>query len=129
MWLKDWPDMTQCMIIEGSREQRALLAGMLSPYGFELEQVADAGKALERCRDVMPDLVVVPEQLAQMDAVSFIKRLRRGGRERAPVVFVCAQETDPEFIGRTILAGATECLVAPYDAEVLDEKLRLAGVV
>jgi two-component system chemotaxis response regulator CheY len=121
--------MTKCLIVEGSKSDRDSLERLLAAYGFELNSIGDAQSALDQCRRAMPDVVLVADRLGHMDAVSFIKRLRGHTGRGRPAVFVYGDTGDPEHIGRAIWEGATECLVKPFDAEVLDSKLRQAGVV
>jgi hypothetical protein len=45
------------------------------------------------------------------------------------VVIVCPQEPEAARIGRTIWGGAAECMMKPYDAEILDLKLRQTGII
>ncbi len=120
--------MTQCLIVDDSPADRSDIEALLAAYGFELESMGDAEKALDRCRAAMPDVILVAGRIASMEKVSFIKRLKRKA-DRRPVVFVYGDNGDPEEIGRAIWQGASECLLKPFDADILDQKLRQAGVV
>ena len=121
--------MTQCLILQDNSKKRSRLAGMLSVYGFDLDEAANANEALEKCQRGMPDVVLLPENLPDMDVSTFIRCLRRGQKEPSPVVLLCASDADSERIGKAIWDGASDYLIAPFDAEVLDAKLKQAGVV
>jgi two-component system, chemotaxis family, chemotaxis protein CheY len=119
--------MTQCLIVDGSQSGRTDIESLLAHYGFELDSVEDTEEALERCRSRMPDVLLISRRLGTPDPISFLKRL--GKRRRLPVVFIYGDEQDPETIGRAIWEGASAFLMRPFDAEILDLKLRQAGVI
>ena len=129
MYARGYFDMTQCLIVEGTGESARYLKSLLSVYGFDLEGAANANEALEKCHAGMPDVILLPEQLPDMEASAFIKRLRRAGKGAEPAVFLCADKADSERIGKAIWEGASDYLIEPFDAEVLDAKLKQAGVV
>jgi len=120
--------MTQCLIVDDSPADRSDIEALLSAYGFDLRSLDSAEAALAECRAAMPDVVLVSGRIASKEAMAFIKRLRRKPG-RHPVVFVYGDSGDPEEIGRAIWEGASECLLKPFDADILDQKLRQAGVV
>ena len=128
MWLEGHVDMTRCLIVDDNLADRLKLAGMLSAYGFELAAATGEQEALEICSRKMPELIVIDEGRTCPDAAAFIRRLGRTA-ERWPVVIVCPQEPEAARIGRTIWGGAAECMMKPYDAEILDLKLRQTGII
>ncbi|VAV91951.1 hypothetical protein MNBD_ALPHA08-1227 [hydrothermal vent metagenome] len=129
MYVEGVFDMTQCMIVAGTKDEHKRLVDMFSVYGFDLTSAANANEALDQCGTVMPDVIVLPENLQDMDVVAFIKQLRRAKNGDQAAVFLCSQEADSEKIGRAIWEGASDFLIAPFDAEVLDRKLKQVGVV
>jgi len=129
MYIKGTFDMTQCMIIGPLGGESPQLADMLSAYGFDLTSAANANDALVQCDNDMPDVIVLPDNLQDMDAVAFIRRLRQSRKGNEAAVFLCAEKADSEQMGRAIWEGASDFLIEPFDAEVLDRKLKQAGVV
>lgn len=121
--------MKQCLIVDACEAERARIQHLLAAYEFDLDEAHDAGEALKKCGDGMPDMIMMSERLAGMSAFDFIKRVRRSQKDRSPVVLVYGDDTDPSHIGRAIWEGASECLMQPFDADVLDGKLRQVGLV
>lgn len=122
-------DMTHCMIIAGSQDEQERLENMFSVYGFDLSAPANANEALVQCENDMPDVIVMPQNMQDMDVMAFIRRLRRKESAGQAAVFLCAEDSDSDTIGRAIWEGASDFLFEPFDAEVLDRKLKQAGVV
>lgn len=121
--------MTQCLIVEAAPDDRIRLEDMLAPYGFAVAASETAQAALEQCRRWAPDVVLLPQTLKSMDVVAFLRLLRRHGGRRSPVVLLVGDIGDAREIGRAIWEGAAECLMKPFDADLLDLKLRQAGVI
>lgn len=122
-------DMTQCMIMAASRDEQERLEKMFSVYGFDLSAPANANEALEQFEKDLPDVIVLPQDMRDMDVMGFIRRVRRRASGTETAVFLCAQTPDSETVGQAIWQGASDFLFEPYDAEVLDRKLKQAGVV
>jgi two-component system, chemotaxis family, chemotaxis protein CheY len=121
--------MTQCLIVEATPDDRRRLEDLLAPYGFAVAASETAQAALVECRRWAPDLVLLPHKLESMEIVGFLRLLRRQAGRRAPIVLLVGDTGDAAEIGRAIWEGASECLMKPFDADVLDLKLRQAGVV
>jgi two-component system, chemotaxis family, chemotaxis protein CheY len=121
--------MTQCLIVEATPDDRNRLEDLLASYGFAVEASETAQAALDRCRRRAPDVLLLPQGLRSMDVVAFLRLLRRQSGRRLPVVLLVGDTGDAEAIGRAIWEGASEFLMKPFDADVLDLKLRQAGVV
>jgi two-component system chemotaxis response regulator CheY len=121
--------MTQCLIVEAGPDDRNRLEDLLAPYGFAVDASESAQAALEQCRRWAPDVLLLPHKLRSMDVLAFLRLLRRQAGRRAPVVLLVGDTADANEIGRAIWEGASECLMKPFDADVLDLKLRQTGVV
>ncbi|MGH6874323.1 MAG: response regulator [Aestuariivirgaceae bacterium] len=121
-------EMRQCLVIGRNDEDRQKLVRLLTAYGFELAIAEDAQQAIAISRTQPADLVVMPETINDMDSFDLIRRLRRSDR-KAPKVLVYADRPEAGIIGRAIWGGASECFVKPFDASIIELKLRQVGAV
>jgi DNA-binding response OmpR family regulator len=122
-------DMLQCLIIASDEDDRRQLAYLLKPYGFELALVEDADQAMAVCRMRLPDLVVMPEIIEGIESSDIIRDIHRTRESRQPKVLVYSDSPEAGQIGRAIWSGAAECFVKPFDASIIDLKLRQVGAV
>ena len=120
---------TQCLIIAGNVDDRQYLARLLGRYGFELAIVEEAEQAVSICRTRIPDIVVMSQDLDGIDTFEFLQELQRVPCGRAPKILVFSDSTDAGEIGRAIWGGASECFMKPFDAAIIDLKLRQVGAV
>ncbi|MFO1090271.1 MAG: response regulator [Hyphomicrobiales bacterium] len=120
--------MTQCLIIDGDQAGRQRLEAMLSRYGFDCAVADGEDDAIARCRQAMPELILLDEETGCADASVFIRKLRRM-TGRSPKIIISPRTRDAGEIGRAIWDGVTECMMKPYDEDILDLKLRQTGIL
>jgi DNA-binding response OmpR family regulator len=121
--------MLQCLIVAADCADRQHLARLLRPYGFELAIVGTAKQAMSILRRQRLDLVVMPENLHGLESHDLISLLRKASRGREPKVLVFSERPQPGLIARAILSGASECFLKPFDAPIIDLKLRQVGAL
>jgi CheY-like chemotaxis protein len=121
-------DMTKCLLIDEDSRGRDYLAHMLSGLGLEMSLTTGTDEAVRFCNDNSPDVVMVSTRASGVPPKEFVKRLRLSGRGKPPVVFLYADTADTEMFGQTILEGAADVLMMPFDRELLHFKLRQAGI-
>ncbi|MGI9483719.1 MAG: response regulator [Hyphomicrobiales bacterium] len=127
--LRSLIDMTHCLIVDGRKESRTRVEDLLTPFGFDIEQAESNEEALSICSSAMPDMIFLSDQAGPRDTFRFLKRLKATARRRgdSPVVLMCADSADEEFIGSAIWNGAADCLMQPFDQAVLEDKLKRFG--
>jgi putative two-component system response regulator len=79
----------------------------------DIALLKDPLESLARCRDAMPDLIVVDYMMPGIDGIQYIEEFRGiAGSGRVPILMVTAS-TDPEIQARARQAGATDFLTKP----------------
>jgi DNA-binding response OmpR family regulator len=121
--------MLHCLIVAADCEDRQHLARLLRPYGFELAIVETASQAISIFRRQRLDLIVMPENLNGLASHEFMGILRSASSGRQPKVLVFSERPQPKLIARAILGGASECFLKPFDAPIIDLKLRQVGAL
>jgi two-component system, chemotaxis family, chemotaxis protein CheY len=129
MTLKGHVDMTKCLLIDGDSKGRRYLEQMLSGLGLETSLSAGADDALQFCNDNAPEVVMLSAGTRGVIPKDLVKRLRYNAQGKPPVVFLYAETADTEMFGQTILEGAAEVLMMPFDRDLLQFKLQQAGVI
>jgi two-component system chemotaxis response regulator CheY len=118
-----------CLVVDDSRVVRKVARRILEAHGFAVAEAEDGQKALDACRQQMPDCVLLDWNMPIMNGLDFLKKLRAEyGPDNPPVVF-CTTETDMSSIEQAIVNGAQEYIMKPFDEEILVGKLEQVGLL
>lgn len=129
MKLEGIVDMTRCLLIEEDAGERKRLSKLLGSLGLETAETAGTADAIRYCSDRRPDVVVMAADGRGMAPRDFVKQVRRPGKGNAPVIILYSADPDTQTIGETILEGAADFIMKPFDRELLQFKLRQAGIL
>jgi two-component system, chemotaxis family, chemotaxis protein CheY len=118
-----------CLVVDDSRVVRKVARRILEANGFAVTEAADGQAAMEACRQMMPDCVLLDWNMPVIDGITFLRNLRSEfGPDKPPVVF-CTTENDMSHIEQAIGAGAQEYIMKPFDEEILIGKLNQVGLL
>jgi two-component system chemotaxis response regulator CheY len=118
-----------CLVVDDSRVVRKVARRILESNGFEVTEAADGQKALDACREHLPDCVLLDWNMPVMDGLAFLQALRKEfGPENPPVVF-CTTENDMGHIEAAISNGAQEYIMKPFDEDILTGKFVQVGLL
>jgi two-component system chemotaxis response regulator CheY len=116
------------LIVDDSTVVRKVACRIFELLNFEAREAADAEEALELCRSVMPDAILVDGHLRPMSSTEFLSSLRDIETDKRPVVIYCTSENDQGDIARALSAGADDYVLKPFDREEIRSKLNAAGL-
>jgi len=108
------------LLVEDDPRIRELVAGYLESKGFHVESVADGTTAVDRIRDLQPDLVILDWMLPGEDGLSVCRRARE--HYRGPILMLTARNDEIDEI------VALEVGVDDYLAKPVRPRLLLARV-
>ncbi|HEX3573079.1 MAG TPA: response regulator [Rhodopila sp.] len=118
-----------CLVVDDSRVVRKVARRILESNGYAVTEAGDGQKALEACREHLPDCVLLDWNMPVMDGLSFLRALRKEfGPDNPPVVF-CTTENDIAHIEAAILNGAQEYIMKPFDEDILTSKFAQVGLL
>lgn len=121
--------MTKCLLIDEDSKESRTLQQLLGALGLDTDQRSHSDDALRYCNDNTPDVVMVSAAGSSRRPRDFVRRLRRNVNGKKPVVFLFAETPDTEIIGQSILQGAADVLMQPFDRDILSFKLKQAGII
>jgi len=117
------------LVIGSEHALRGSLCRWLAGFGFDSVAVDDDEDGLAQVAALRPTLVVMATANAGDATIAVLARAVEAAGTATGPVFLCVGEGDPGGLGRAVAEGAAECLVAPFDAEMLHFKLELSGVI
>jgi CheY-like chemotaxis protein len=116
------------LVVDDEAVIRQLIAINLELEGFEVHEAVDGLDALDKARELDPDVVTLDVMMPGLDGFATARRLRTDPlTSRARIVLISAR-TRPADLDRGNDAGADAYVTKPFDPdEVVDAVRRLAG--
>ncbi len=121
--------MRTCLIVDDSRVIRQVARRMVEDLNFDVAEAGDGQAALDRCREAMPEVILLDWNMPVMNGLDFLKALREEQGGDAPTVVFCTTENDIDHITMAINAGANEFIMKPFDKDILQAKFAEVGLV
>lgn len=108
---------------------RAILGGIVSAVGFEVDQAADGGEALTLLRGERGfDLALVDWNMPEMTGIDFVRAVRLERCFDSLLIVMVTTETEIARMSDALEAGADEYIMKPFNKDMLLEKLALLGI-
>ena len=123
--------MTKALVVDDSRAMRLILSKTLRDLGFDVSQAANGREALATMdrEGASFGLVLVDWNMPELSGLEVVRSLRaQPAFDQVPVMMVTT-ETEIEQMVRALEAGANEYIMKPFTREVVEDKLRLLGVI
>lgn len=112
------------LIADDDRNNRELLTRMLKREGFRTDTAEDGTAAVQRARDLLPDLVLLDVQMPGLTGFEVLHELRKEERTaRIPVVVITAAARDPLDVVKGLGLGADDYLLKPFNPAELVARL------
>ena len=119
--------MKRILIVDDAAFMRMMLKDILTKNGFEICGEASNGKdALEKYKELNPDLVTLDITMPDMDGLTALKELRNIDNDVK--VIMCSAMGQQAMVIDAIQAGAKDFIVKPFQAErVLEAVKKVVG--
>src|SRR5262245_49925432 len=119
------PEMKKILLIEDDADLFSLLKYNVTKEGFSLTGLQTGKGALELCRQVKPDLILLDIMLPDSDGLEICKAIRKEPDLAAtPVIFLTARASETDrIVGLEI--GANDYVVKPFFVRELIARIKL----
>jgi two-component system chemotaxis response regulator CheY len=118
------------LVVDDSRAIRLILSQMLRALGCEVEEASHGREALARLeahRDT--SLVMVDWNMPEMNGLELVQAVRRDTRFASLPLMMVTTETEMAQVIRALDAGAQEYVMKPFTKDIIEEKLRVLGLL
>ena len=113
--------MKSCLIVDDSSVVRKVARRILEDIDFIVDEAEDGQEAFDKCRQEMPDYILLDWQMPIMSGLEFLKLLRAYVGGTTAGVIYCVTEYDVGQIALAKKAGANEYMMKPFDREILEQ--------
>ena len=116
--------MNKILVVDDEERNLRLMEALLTPLGHEVILALNGEEALEKVREIPPDLILLDVMMPKMDGFELSRRLK-GDEETSiiPIVMVTALEEVEDRI-EALEAGADDFLSKPVDKTELKARVQ-----
>lgn len=109
------------LVVDDDRALAEMLGMVLQGEGFLAEYSVDGAEAVEKFREMRPDLVLLDLMLPGLDGIEVCARIR--SESGVPIIMLTAR-TDTTDVVRGLEAGADDYVVKPFNPVELIARIR-----
>ncbi|NLT19910.1 MAG: response regulator [Syntrophomonadaceae bacterium] len=104
------------LIVDDAAFMRMMIKDILSKNGYEVVGEAENGQvAIEKYKDLKPDLVTMDITMPEMDGIAAVKEIR--AFDSSARVIMCSAMGQQAMVIDAIQAGAKDFIVKPFQPE------------
>ena len=118
-----------CLLVDDSRVVRQIARKIMEDLKFSCAEAEDGKKAIEACKNQMPDAILLDWNMPEMNGIEFLRALRQMPNGDKPKVVFCTTEADLSHIKEALSAGANEYIMKPFDGEIIQTKFSQIGLI
>ena len=111
------------LIVDDAAFMRMMLKDILVKNGYEVLGEAENGlKAVEKYKELNPDLVIMDITMPEMDGIEAVKEIKKINPSAA--VIMCSAMGQQSMVIEAIQSGAKDFIVKPFQADRIIEAVR-----
>ncbi|WNF35450.1 response regulator [Bacillaceae bacterium IKA-2] len=111
------------LIVDDAAFMRMMIKDILSKNGFEIAGEAnDGAQAIEKYKEVSPDLVTMDITMPEMDGITALKEIKKFDPNAK--VIMCSAMGQQAMVIDAIQAGAKDFIVKPFQADRVIEAIK-----
>lgn len=111
------------LIVDDAAFMRMMIKEILTKNGYSVVgEASDGSQAVEKYKELKPDLVTMDITMPEMDGIQALKEIRR--LDASARVIMCSAMGQQAMVIDAIQAGARDFIVKPFQADRVIEAIR-----
>lgn len=111
------------LICDDAAFMRMMIKDILTKNGYNVAGEAENGlKAVEKYKEVSPDLVLMDITMPEMDGIQALKEIKK--LDAGAMVIMCSAMGQQAMVIESIQAGAKDFIVKPFQADRVIEAVK-----
>ena len=107
------------LVVDDSLTVRKITTRLLTREGFRVDSAKDGVDALEKMRDLIPDVVLLDVEMPRMDGFELARVMRSDGRLKAVPIIMITSRTADKHRNHAMEIGVNVYLGKPYQEQQL----------
>ncbi|MFC5472026.1 response regulator [Cohnella suwonensis] len=111
------------LIVDDAAFMRMMIRDILTKNGYEVVgEAQDGAQAIEKYKDLQPDLITMDITMPEMDGITALKEIRK--LDSNAKVIMCSAMGQQAMVIDAIQAGAKDFIVKPFQADRVIEAIK-----
>lgn len=111
------------LIVDDAAFMRMMIRDILTKNGFEVVgEAQDGAQAVEKYKELHPDLVTMDITMPEMDGIAALKEIRK--MDSNAKIIMCSAMGQQAMVIDAIQAGAKDFIVKPFQADRVIEAIK-----
>lgn len=111
------------LIVDDAAFMRMMIKDILTKNGFDVVgEAADGSQAVEKYKEVHPDLVTMDITMPEMDGITSLKEIKK--IDPSAKIIMCSAMGQQAMVIDAIQAGAKDFIVKPFQADRVIEAIK-----
>ncbi|BAU27680.1 two-component system chemotaxis response regulator CheY [Aneurinibacillus soli] len=111
------------LIVDDAAFMRMMIKEILTKNGFNVVgEASDGAQAVEKFKELSPDLVTMDITMPEMDGITALKEIRK--LDSSAKVIMCSAMGQQAMVIDAIQAGAKDFIVKPFQADRVIEAIK-----
>ncbi|MFB9273600.1 two-component system response regulator [Cohnella sp. CIP 111063] len=111
------------LIVDDAAFMRMMIRDILTKNGYEVVgEAQDGAQAIEKYKDLNPDLITMDITMPEMDGIAALKEIRK--LDSNAKVIMCSAMGQQAMVIDAIQAGAKDFIVKPFQADRVIEAIK-----
>jgi two-component system, chemotaxis family, chemotaxis protein CheY len=111
------------LIVDDAAFMRMMIRDILTKNGYEVVgEAQDGAQAIEKFKELHPDLITMDITMPEMDGISALKEIRK--LDTNARVIMCSAMGQQAMVIDAIQAGAKDFIVKPFQADRVIEAIK-----
>jgi DNA-binding response OmpR family regulator len=121
--------MVSCLLIDQNIAERQRISALMKQLHIACHMLSEVEAGIRFCHENRPDVVLL-EAAALPRAQEFLRLVRQQSKTSGrPIIILYATAASMAQMGESILNGAAEFMMVPFDLALLRFKLTQSGVL
>lgn len=105
------------LIVDDKTDNRRLLVDLLQPVGFNVAEASDGLEAIDLCKSLRPDLILMDIRMPKLNGIEAVKHIKLEIPECSSPIVACTAEASEDEAQAAMDAGFDEIIRKPFTDE------------
>jgi signal transduction histidine kinase/CheY-like chemotaxis protein len=112
------------LVVDDQLENRSVLIHLLTPLGFEVVEVSDAQKCMEKAHLFQPDVILMDLIMPSTNGFEATQLIRQSTELKEVVIIAVSASAFEDYRKKSLAVGCNDFIAKPINIDEMLEKLR-----